>query len=104
MANRPPGTPKDGSTTWATLTDAHLALLTPCDDFSVTELVEHLVGSISGIGQALGAVITDDAGASPEVRVANAAAPTLEAFATRGLEGTIGMASPSCRPPRLPTS
>ncbi|WP_425861954.1 TIGR03086 family metal-binding protein [Arthrobacter sp. TWP1-1] len=75
----------------ATLTEAHLPLPTPCDDFSVAELVEHLVGSISGIGQALGAVLTDDAEASPEVRVANAAAPTLEAFAARGLEGTIDM-------------
>ena len=34
---------------------------------------------------------TDDAGASPEVRVANAAAPTLEAFNARGLDGTIDM-------------
>lgn len=77
--------------TLSTLTEAHLNLPTPCDDFSVAELVEHLVGSISGIGKALGVAMTDDAGAPPEVRVANAAAPTLEAFAARGLEGTIDM-------------
>jgi uncharacterized protein (TIGR03086 family) len=77
--------------TLAALTESDLGLQTPCEDFTVANLVEHLVGSITGIGRALGVEPTDDAGAAPEVRVANAAAPTLEAFNTRGLDGTIDM-------------
>lgn len=77
--------------TLATLTEADMGLQTPCEDFTVAALVEHLVGSITGIGKALGVELTDDPSASPEVRVANAAAPTLEAFNTRGLDGTIDM-------------
>lgn len=77
--------------TLASLESADMGLQTPCEDFTVAALVEHLAGSIAGIGRALGAEFTDDAGASPEVRVANIAAPTLEAFNARGLEGTIDM-------------
>ncbi|MFI5086118.1 MAG: TIGR03086 family metal-binding protein, partial [Actinomycetales bacterium] len=75
----------------AALTASDLGRQTPCEDFTVAALVEHLVGSISGIGKALGAEITDDAGAAPEARVANAAAPTLEAFNARGLDGTVDL-------------
>src|SRR6185312_11285465 len=64
---------------------------TPCEDYTVSALVDHLAGSIAGIGRALGVELVDDAGASPEVRVANIAAPTLEAFNARGLDGTIDM-------------
>ncbi|MGA7203791.1 MAG: TIGR03086 family metal-binding protein [Specibacter sp.] len=75
----------------AALTESDMGRQTPCEDFTVAALVEHLVGSITGIGKALGVELGDDAGASPEVRVANAAAPTLEAFNARGLDGTIDM-------------
>ena len=77
--------------TLAALTAQDMALPTPCENFTVAVLVEHLVGSITGIGKALGVDITEETGASPEVRVANAAAPTLEAFTARGLDGTIDM-------------
>lgn len=77
--------------TLAALTESDMGLPTPCEDFTVAALIEHLVGSIAGIGKALGVELTDDAGASPEVRVANAAAPILEAFNARGLDGTMDM-------------
>ena len=77
--------------TLAALTAQDMGLQTPCEDFTVAALLDHLVGSIAGIGKALGVEPSDDTGASPEVRVANMAAPTLEAFNTRGLEGTIDM-------------
>ena len=77
--------------TLATLTASDMDLPTPCEDFTVAALVEHLVGSITGIATALGADNTDDTGASPEVRVANVAAAALEAFNARGLDGTIDM-------------
>lgn len=99
------------------LSEADMAKPTPCRDFSVAELVDHLFGSVAGIGRALGAHVSDGtasqpaagpratgsattaqvpAGALPgssssEVRIADAAQATLEAFARRGLEGTIDM-------------
>ena len=77
--------------TLAGLESSDMGLQTPCEDFTVAALVEHLVGSVVSIGKALGVDIDDDASASPEVRVADAAAATLEAFNARGLEGTVDM-------------
>ncbi|MBO1268905.1 TIGR03086 family metal-binding protein [Arthrobacter cavernae] len=64
---------------------------TPCLDFNVAQLLDHLAGSIAGIAKALGAEVSDDAGKSPEVRIADLAQPALEAFYRRGLEGTVDM-------------
>lgn len=77
--------------TLAALESSDMGLQTPCEDFTVAALVEHLVGSVVSIGKALGVDIDDDASASPEVRVADAAAAILEAFNARGLDGTIDM-------------
>lgn len=74
-----------------TLTATDMERQTPCEDFTVAGLVEHLVGSITGIGKALGIAVVDQPDATPEVRVADAAQPTLEAFQARGLEGTLDM-------------
>ena len=64
---------------------------TPCEDFTAHELLEHLAGSLTNIGTALGADVMDRADAAPEVRIAELAQPTLEAFARRGVDGTIDM-------------
>ena len=92
------------------LSEEDMAKPTPCRDFSVAELVDHLFGSVAGIGKALGADVADrstpppvegsavqaPSGALPgpsssEVRIADAAQATLEAFTHRGLEGTIDL-------------
>lgn len=73
------------------LTPADRDKPTPCEDFSAHELLEHLAGSLKSIGGALGAVVTDRADAAPEARIAELAQPTLEAFARRGLDGTVDM-------------
>lgn len=73
------------------LKPADNGLPTPCENFSVTQLVDHLVGSVCGIGKALGLELLDSPSASAEARVADAAQATLEAFTKRGLEGTIDM-------------
>ncbi|MBV1779725.1 TIGR03086 family protein [Paeniglutamicibacter sp. ABSL32-1] len=67
------------------------SLPTPCENFTVVQLVDHLVGSVTGIGKALGVEPADDPAAPAESRVADAAQSTLEAFAKRGLEGTVDM-------------
>ena len=64
---------------------------TPCENFTAHELLEHLAGSLKHVGGALGADVSDDAGAGPEVRIAGLAQATLEAFGRRGVEGTIDM-------------
>ena len=73
------------------LTEADRDAQTPCDDFTAHGLVEHLFGSIASIGKALGLDIVDQPNAAPEVRIADAAQPTLEALQARGLDGTIDM-------------
>ncbi|WP_449372616.1 TIGR03086 family metal-binding protein [Arthrobacter psychrolactophilus] len=77
--------------TLASLTPSDMDLQTPCEDFTVSALIEHLIGSVAGIGKALGVALNDDVSAAPEKRLADAAQPILEAFVARGLEGTINM-------------
>ena len=82
----------------------HQGLPTPCADYDVAGLTEHLHGSIVSIGTALGAdlgavdgaglatdLATADGEASTEARLAAVVQPTLEAFARRGLEGEVDM-------------
>jgi uncharacterized protein (TIGR03086 family) len=64
---------------------------TPCEDFTVAGLLDHLFGSIAAIGKALGVTVADQPAASPEVRIADAAETTLEAFRGRGLAGSLDM-------------
>ncbi|MEA5455679.1 TIGR03086 family metal-binding protein [Sinomonas sp. JGH33] len=67
-------------------------LPTPCSDFTVAALTDHLRGSIVSIAKALGAALPDDdANAPAEVRIAAVAQPTLEAFARHGLGGELDM-------------
>jgi uncharacterized protein (TIGR03086 family) len=75
----------------AHVTETDAQTQTPCADFNVSQLLDHLAGSIAGIAKALGAEVADVAGKSPEVRIADLAQPALEAFYRRGLEGTIDM-------------
>lgn len=64
---------------------------TPCEDFTVAGLLDHLFGSIASIGKALGVVVRDQPTVSPEVRIADASQVTLEAFRARGLAGSLDM-------------
>lgn len=73
------------------VTPGDTAKATPCEEFNVSELLDHLAGSLKGIGRALGAASVDRTDASPEVRIAELAQPALEAFSKRGLEGTVDM-------------
>jgi uncharacterized protein (TIGR03086 family) len=65
---------------------------TVCTEFDVTQLAEHLIGSVTY----LGALACDGAGAHAdpvdgplETRVASAAQATLEAWHVRGLDGEV---------------
>ena len=63
---------------------------TVCTEFDMTQLTDHLIGSVTYLGAAAGA----EPGAAPvagplEARVATAAQATLEAWHVRGLDGQV---------------
>jgi len=61
---------------------------TPCVKFTVGDLVDHLWGSLRSLGESAGATVPDSQGLTAEVRIADAAQVTLEAWRKRALEGT----------------
>jgi uncharacterized protein (TIGR03086 family) len=62
---------------------------TPCAKFTVTGVVDHLLGSIATLGGAAGAAIVVPEAGEAEVRVADAAQQATEAWRRRGLEGDV---------------
>ena len=66
---------------------------TPCTEFTVAQLTDHLTGSIMFLGGAAGAEFPEATATVPEpsleARVAAAAQATLEAWRARGLDGTV---------------
>lgn len=72
------------------LDSADLSKQTPCSEFDVAALSDHLLRSITLIGQAAGAVIPErDATAPLNDQIVAAARPALDAWHSRGLEGTM---------------
>ena len=66
--------------------DYHKA--TVCTEFDVTQLAEHLIGSVTYLGAAAGAS-AEPATGPLESRVATVAQATLEAWHVRGLDGEV---------------
>jgi uncharacterized protein (TIGR03086 family) len=67
-----------------------LARQTPCREFDVTRLTEHLLGSIRGLGRMVGAEVPErDESDSVERQVIAAARPALDAWHRHGLDGTV---------------
>jgi uncharacterized protein (TIGR03086 family) len=63
---------------------------TVCTEFDMTQLTDHLIGSVTYLGAAAGAAPGAAPVASPlEARVATAAQATLEAWHVRGLGGEV---------------
>jgi uncharacterized protein (TIGR03086 family) len=62
---------------------------TPCSEFTVGQLADHLIGSLVGLGSMAGAIVTPAETGAVESRVAFAAQQTLEAWQQHGLEGTV---------------
>ena len=73
---------------------ADMAGRTPCADFDVAALADHLMSSITAIGAAADADIpVRDTSAPLEVQVADAAQAALEAWRRRGMSGTVELRS-----------
>lgn len=65
---------------------------TPCSEFDVAQLTEHLLNSIHVLGGAAGAVFAEgDTAEPPERQVVAAARPALDAWHGRGLQGTVAI-------------
>jgi uncharacterized protein (TIGR03086 family) len=70
------------------VTEADYGRATVCTEFSVAQLADHLIGSVTFLGSAAGADVPQLTG-ELEDRVAAAAQPALEAWNVRGLDGTV---------------
>jgi uncharacterized protein (TIGR03086 family) len=67
---------------------------TPCREFDVAKLTDHLMNSITSIGGMAGAQFPDrDRSDSVERQVVLAARPALDAWRRHGLEGTVPFGS-----------
>lgn len=63
---------------------------TPCREFDVAALTDHLINSITTIAGMVGAELPPrDRGDSVERQIILAARPALDAWRTRGLDGTV---------------
>ncbi|WP_083654373.1 TIGR03086 family metal-binding protein [Mycobacterium sp. GA-1841] len=72
------------------ITADDLSRQTPCREFDVAGLTDHLLTSITLIGSAAGAQLPDrDRQASVEDQVTSAARPAVAAWRQRGVEGTV---------------
>jgi uncharacterized protein (TIGR03086 family) len=67
-----------------------LSKSTPCSEYDVMQLTDHLLNSITLLGGAAGAEVPErDTGDSVERQVIGAARPTLDAWHRRGLDDTV---------------
>ncbi|PJJ44964.1 ArsR family transcriptional regulator [Glutamicibacter mysorens] len=64
---------------------------TPCTEFNVSQLVDHLAGNLALACKALGSEQADDPSLEAEPRIAQLAQAALESFSARGLEGTLDL-------------
>ncbi len=72
------------------LTADHAQTLSTCEGLNLHELVEHLMGSMRGLGGIAGAEIPEEIEAtSAEDYIAQAVAPTLSAWRSRGIDGEV---------------
>lgn len=71
------------------LTTADRGRPTPCSELDCHALAEHLFGSLASVGAMAGAEVADPGEGTLEHRVATMAAQAIEAWRTRGLDGTI---------------
>ncbi|MDP5226547.1 MULTISPECIES: TIGR03086 family metal-binding protein [Arthrobacter] len=65
---------------------------TPCSEYTVAQLTDHLAGSLISIGTAVGGTPVDRKDAGLEDRIAGLSQTAVEAFTHRGTDGTVDIA------------
>lgn len=73
------------------LTEADLARPSPCEGYTVADVIDHLAGSVIGIAGAAGTELAKSASGNVEVDIANLSQPALEAWQQRGTDGIINI-------------
>jgi uncharacterized protein (TIGR03086 family) len=69
-----------------------LSKSTPCSEYDVRQLTDHLMNSITLLGGAAGAELPErDSEDSVERQIVGAARPALDAWHRRGLDGTVSL-------------
>lgn len=69
-----------------------LAKSTPCSEYDVEQLTDHLLNAITLLGAAADADVPErDSGDSVERQIIGAARATLDAWHRRGMEGTVSL-------------
>ena len=66
-----------------------LGTATPCTEFTVGQLEAHLLTSLDGLAALAGCTVAASSASALESRVADAAQQAVEAWAVRGVEGTV---------------
>jgi uncharacterized protein (TIGR03086 family) len=62
---------------------------TICPEFTITQLTDHLIGSVTALGGAAGAEFPGTATGTLEARLAEAAQAAMEAWNARGADGAV---------------
>ncbi len=69
-----------------------LSKSTPCSEYDVMALTDHLLNSLTLLGGAAGALLPErDSDDSVERQIVGAARPALDAWHRRGLDGTVAL-------------
>lgn len=76
----------------ASITDDDMHLPTPCPGFDVAGLTDHLVGTITMVGDSAGVTVSDAVGDSVHARITSAATCVLDAWRARGVDGVAEFA------------
>jgi uncharacterized protein (TIGR03086 family) len=74
------------------MTDADLDNHTPCTEFTVSQLADHVVGGLSALGAMAGGSVQEapsSSDATVESRIADVAQQVLETWRARGLQGSV---------------
>ena len=69
--------------------EADYGSATTCPEFTIAQLTDHLIGSVTALGGAAGAEFPGTATGTLEARLAEAAQAAMEAWNARGAEGTV---------------
>lgn len=73
--------------------EADYGSATICTDFTMAQLNDHLIGSVTTLGGAAGAEFPGRSTGTLEAQLAEAAQPAMEAWNARGVDGTVKVGS-----------
>ncbi len=73
------------------VTEADLDSPTPCSGFTVADLTDHVIRSMTLLADVAGTTLHDDATAPAATRIAGLATGAISAWRSRGLDGSVAV-------------